>query len=158
MTLRYLGIDPGLHSTGWAYLDSAGVRFGVVRVPRNLLGRIHYVLNSLPVARHDVDVVRIERMIYRGANAKGSLQGLLDLQLLAGAIGGRYGVCCDVDWVAPHEWKGTLPAQVLLDRLLSEQSHVLTHAQKIELDSLPGKLDAAAAIGIVRFAAGLPLT
>ena len=157
--MRYLGVDPGLRSTGWATLEPEGIRFGVVRCTRTDEYRIPAILGYLPPPQ-DFDVVRVERMIYRGENSKGNLQGLLDLQLLAGAIGGRYSRArgCDYGWLAPHEWKGSLPASVLLQRLLSEHSQVLTHAQKIELSTMPGKLDAAAAIGIVRFAAGLPLT
>lgn len=155
--MRYLGVDPGLRSTGWAALEPEGIRFGAVSPPRGLDGRISAIMGQLPPP-HDFDIVRVERMIYRGENSKGNVQGLLDLQLLAGAIGGRYSRSCDYGWLAPHEWKGSLPASVLLQRLLSEHSQVLTHAQKIELSTMPGKLDAAAAIGIVRFAAGLPLT
>lgn len=156
--MRYLGVDPGLNSTGWATLDPVGLKFGAVRPPRGALyARVKHVLNGLP-ERWRVDAVCVERMIFRGENSKGSAQGLIDLSVLVGAVTGWYAAESLVKLAAPHEWKGSLPAQVLLDRLLSEHSQVLTHAQKIELSTMPGKLDAAAAIGIVRFAAGLPLT
>lgn len=145
-----LGVDPGLRCTGWALRGSDALfDFGVIRPPTRatLDEKIYHVICSLP-HRERVSKVIVERMWSRGARGLGSPQGLLDLQLLAGAVGGAYPRRL---WATPQEWKGTLPVYTLYKRLCNDPRLSLAQRERlIELEGGPKApgLDAAAAIGL----------
>jgi hypothetical protein len=152
--MRLVAVDPGLVCTGWATYDLRDrelCEFEVIRSRRtdSLDARIAYVLSRLPEANE----AAAERMQHRGQNSRGSAQKILDLQLLAGAIGGKY----PTRWLRPQDWKATLPIDVYVARLLAA-GWFAPHADLLRDFSRQAQRDAAASIGIGRRALGLPIS
>jgi hypothetical protein len=120
-----LGIDPDLHSTGWAVYDGKEVvAVGCIKVPRKLTG-MGAIGTMMMAAKGEcwggvVDVLVVEgQELYLG-NTKNT-RSILDLALCAGTImgvvytgsGAKYVLC-----PKPAEWKGQVPKHIHHRRIL----------------------------------------
>ena len=100
-----LAIDPGLSTLGWAFFEGGELKdCGLSRtVAKDLYSRIEH--HRASIRRYsDLGPVVVERMAWRGKHNKGNPQDLMDLSLLAGALG--------THWLLPGEWKGSVPRDV----------------------------------------------
>ena len=108
-----LAIDPGGACLGWAFFDSGGVltACGLSRTKEKTIdGRVldhRTVLAKMAVV---VDRIVCERMTWRGRQTKSGPQDLMDLNVIAGAMG--------TEWVTPAEWKGHVPKDIHQPRIL----------------------------------------
>ncbi len=106
--MRFLSIDPGLSCTGVAVWREGRLRtVELIRPPQAPLNtRIRFAVEHIHKMQtgYGVHDCYCERMQYRYGNSKGDPQILLDLNLLAGALG--------THWITPNEWKGTLPREI----------------------------------------------
>ncbi len=112
MTGRFLSIDPGLGCTGVAaWRGGRLVTVTLIRSEKNapLNTRIREIQYAISLFENIVPPGHslpryCERMQFRYGNNRGDPQHLLDLNLLAGALG--------THWITPNEWKGTLPREI----------------------------------------------
>ncbi len=109
--MRFLSIDPGLSCTGVAaWRGGKLVAVTLIRSEKNapLNTRIREIRDAVQKLLYDFPMgkaeIYCERMQFRHGNNKGDPQILIDLNLLAGAIG--------THWLTPNEWKGTLPREI----------------------------------------------
>ncbi len=117
--MAFLSIDPGLRHTGWALWEGDRlVSCGLSRArSMALTERVWEHRANIPLASEQRCC---ERMQARYGNAKGDVQDLIDLNLLAGALGN--------EWITVREWKGSMPRAVEQRRTfqtLSEQEWAL---------------------------------
>ena len=130
--MRFLSIDPGLTCTGVAaWRGGKLVAVELIRSEKNAPLNTRIKETKLALKRLDfgvcldADFRYCERMQYRYGNNKGDPQLLLDLNLLAGALG--------THWITPNEWKGSLPREIEQHRtraLLEPEELALLEAVK----------------------------
>jgi hypothetical protein len=112
-----LSIDPGVKDTGFALFEGGRlVDCGVL----SFKGRtddfnevIAFYQSELADMRDMASLILCERMQFRFGNERANPQRIIDLNLLAGALGR------DI-WVKPQEWKGSVPKDVHNRRVLSK--------------------------------------
>ncbi len=110
--MRFLSIDPGLACTGVAaWRGGKLVAVELIRSEKNAplttrIGDIWGKVKTFELEHNNYGggLRYCERMQFRHGNNKGDPQILLDLNLLAGALG--------THWITPNEWKGTLPREI----------------------------------------------
>ena len=122
---RLLSIDPGSEVTGWALWENAVLYgCGVSKAPKGCTSleartRYHVQYMKLVLVERDIEnlpILRVcERMTARGKFSIVDAQDLIDLNLVAGALG----EC----WVTPAEWKGSVPRAVEQDRTRNALNH-----------------------------------
>jgi hypothetical protein len=120
-----LGIDPDLHTTGWAAYDSnlrKVIAVGCLKVPRKLTG-FDAIEATMVKCRSEcwggiVNVLVVEgQELYLG-NTKNT-RSILDLALCAGALmGTTYTGSGDILCPKPAEWKGQVPKYIHHKRIL----------------------------------------
>ncbi len=104
--MAFLSIDPGLRHTGWALWEGDRlVSCGLSRVEQKMTfsERVWAHVANVPMSGK-FEQRYCERMQARYGNARGDVQDLIDLNLLAGALGN--------EWVTVREWKGSMPRAV----------------------------------------------
>lgn len=108
--MAILAIDPGV-STGWALLDEAGSLLDCgLGDPR-------------PCRNRCVSRVVIERpQIYRGRASKGDPNDLITLAILVGRYTEAFSERI-VEHILPHDWKGSVDADVLCRRVVASLSN-----------------------------------
>ena len=109
MTGRFLSIDPGLSCTGVAAWNGGRLTYiGLIKTnahsPLNTRIRDSAQKVAAIASTYGCETRYCERMQFRHGNNKGDPQILIDLNLLAGALG--------THWITPNEWKGTLPREI----------------------------------------------
>lgn len=114
-----LSIDPGVHHHGLALWDKGELLSAWLQVDDDL-GRI-----PSPIATSVSTVVVEIPQIYPISRSKGGLKGqndLVNLAYHAGLFVGKLGVPF-VQKYKPHEWKGSVPKDIMGDRILGLLSH-----------------------------------
>lgn len=113
-----LSIDPGRRTLGWAsYRGGRLEEAGLAIADRDDLPTAARELAAAVRVPAGLERVVIERMrIYPGPQQRGDQNDLLDLAFVGGFLAGRV-VPVRVELVTAHEWKGTVPKDVMHRRI-----------------------------------------
>lgn len=134
-------LDPGLRACGIAvFRDSTLVAAGLPRNPqqRGRGGQTWFAMSlSVRLWLHERGFVTLRRVIaecpqvYTAGKAKGDPNDLIELAGVVGAVLGQAD-CDDIATVSPREWKGTLDADVMTERI--RERLTATEAERIDPD------------------------
>ncbi len=146
--MAFFTVDPGLAKVGWARWDDGQCRLADCGLSKSsskdFRTRIADHLSNIGIVSSDRVVC--ERMQARYGNAKGDVQDLIDLNLLAGALGN--------EWITVREWKGSMPRKIKQNRTCK----TLTVAERALLPNLktPNSVghDVWSAVGIGLYVLG----
>jgi len=107
---RLLAVDPGGACLGWAYFEGGLLRgCGLSRTKAKTVDE-RAAHHRRELACFFPDRVVCERMTWRGRRSKATPQDLMDLNVIAGALGR--------EWVTPAQWKGHAPKEIHQPRIL----------------------------------------
>lgn len=111
--MSVLAIDPGT-DTGYALFDSNGRLYACgLGDPRS---------NEKHVVRNLTRVVIERPMVYPGGRQQAKPEDIIKLALKAGEWAGVYRQWADIEFVAPFQWKGSVPKSIHHERIKAKLS------------------------------------
>lgn len=131
--MKLLTIDPGAHLVGWAsFEDGRLARCGLVRESK--LGLGHAIAERFQSNGAYCDRVVIELPQVYGRRSPIDPNDLITLAVTVGRVAQALGHATPIEFVHPHAWKGSVPAEVMLKRIASRldtgEAHTL-HTTKV---------------------------
>lgn len=152
MIIRYEGIlavDPGMTATGWSiYRDGRLQACGILRAdspnPVENMKKICYGLKTAweehMSGTRPPEYMVVEKMqVYRQGLAKGDPNDLIDLSILGGALWTSIQPKA-VSFPVPRQWKGQVPKDVLIQRVIKELSKQEETILRSDVDHVPSGL------------------
>ena len=144
-----ISIDPGVNACGVAVWES--VSNGNTLIYARLIksqsagakAMVESVANNLDLRTYDVLAIELPQ-IYVRSRSKGDPNDLIQLALVVGAFVQRF--TGTVVMYKPHEWKGTVPKKIMIERILKR----LSNDEKSRIQKAPNSLlhNTVDAIGI----------
>lgn len=116
-------VDPALSCTGWAvFYNDTLADHGYVKTPAgmDLAERVQKIAKDIctPVAAVPTEFAIEWPQIYQ--SSKGDPNDLLSLSAVVGAIMGKYAHRGNVTLYRPKHWKGQVPKQAMVKRILGK--------------------------------------
>lgn len=122
---RVLAIDPGVHACAWAFRigsKTTDVGIGKDKPPGQFVASVNHLIYAFhyigQIAKPEIVIVE-HPVIYPVERAKADPNDIVKLAAVAGVVGAACAAAsigCELEFVMPRQWKGTVPKHIHNER------------------------------------------